>query len=354
MLDAIFLALVGMGAGFYVVSMLVVLFGVRRGKEATMPISVLKPLKEAGPELYDNLATFCRLDYPDYQLILGMSAESDPAFAVVQKIRADFPQTDMRIVVEPADSRSANIANMVRRAKHDIVFVSDDDVRVEPWFLKRMAAPFVEGQTGAATALYFARAGSPWHLLTINLETLPFGLIGKALGATVANGAGLGLRRSALDKIGGFEAAAEKAADNHWIVKNIEKSGFHVEVLTDLVEMRETSTFFSRQLRSDRTDRFLSPILTFCRVFTFGLFWALVYAAAGSPLWPLLGAAGLRLLNVWVIAAKLRSGRMILWSWLVPLRDLAALLIWLLSWFGRRVRFHGKEYRFEGGKRLRI
>lgn len=356
MLDVVFLALAAMGAGYYVVSTLAVIFGVRRGREATRPISILKPLKDDAPDLYENLASFCRLDDPDYQLILGLSSESDPAFAVAQRLRADFPRTDMRIVVEAAGTRAANLANMARRAKHDILLVSDDDVRVAPDFLKRLAAPFEEGQMGAVTALYYARSGSPLQMLTTNLETLPFGLIGRALGAVVANGAALGLRRSALDKIGGFEAAAEQAADNYWIVRSIERAGYHVDVLSDLVEMRERAGFFARQLRSDRTDRFLNPALTFARIFTHGFFWAALYAAASaaSPLslWTLAAVSGLGLVNVWSIAAKLRVGRMALWSWLAPVRDLGGVLIWLLAWCGRSIRFHGKAYRLEAGKRI--
>ncbi len=361
-MDWVFLCLAGAGAGFYLISAAAVWLGLRgpRTPARTPPISILKPLREARPGLAENLASFCRQQYPDFQIVFGLGRESDPSFPIVQKIQDEFKSVDLRVVVkEPAIPRMANLSNMVERAKHDLILVSDDDVRVEPDFLQRLAVPLSEGQTGAVATLYFARPrGLPLHALTINLETLPFGLIGAGLGATVANGAALGIRRAALDKIGGFEAAADQAGDNFWIVRSVARAGYHVEVLDVAVEMADPGeSWLRRQLRSDRTDRYLSPWLFAGRLLTHGVFWSALYAAvlpSELSLYTVISVLGLRLLSSAAIAVKLGVWSMIAWLWLVPIRDMLGLGLWAASWLGNTIEYHGARYRFKGGRRVKI
>jgi ceramide glucosyltransferase len=368
--DWVFPSLAAAGAGFYLLSAAAVLLALRRGPPSTVgtiPFTILKPLREASPDLYENLASFCRLDYPEVQIILGLRSESDPAHEIARKVQADFPERDIRVLAEePAmegSPRVANLANILRRAKHDLLLISDDDARVEPHFLGRVAELLREGSTGAVTALYYARCRSPGsalHALTINLETLPFGLIAHlGWGGLVANGAALAVRRDALDRAGGFEAAADRPGDNLWLVRAIHRAGYRTELLSELVEMRDDpgsiAGFLRHQLRWDRTDRFLSPLLALGRILTQGLFWSLVYVAATAAselsLWTLLTVGALRLASAASIAIKLRCGSMMAWLWLVPVRDLLSVAIWVSSWFGRTIRFHGRSYRIEGGRR---
>ena len=122
------------------------------------PISILKPIRGLDRETYENYASFCRQDYPEFEILFCVADADDPAIPIIQKIIPDFPQRSVRLLVgsEPlgVSDKVNKLCRMVREAQHDIVLVSDSDVRVEPGFLRKMAAPFRDPEVGGVTCLY--------------------------------------------------------------------------------------------------------------------------------------------------------------------------------------------------------
>src|SRR5207249_3730884 len=102
------------------------------------PVTVLKPLKGPGVELYENLASFCRQSYPSYQIVFGVEDPHDPAVAVVQRLRREFPERDIVLAVgvgRGTNRKVANLEHMMPHARHDVLVMSDSDIRVRPDYL---------------------------------------------------------------------------------------------------------------------------------------------------------------------------------------------------------------------------
>ncbi|HJZ34180.1 MAG TPA: glycosyltransferase, partial [Hyphomicrobiaceae bacterium] len=99
-------------------------------------VSVLKPVHGSAPYLYECLRSFCEQDWPEYEVIFGAHTDSDPAIEVVKRLMAEFPERNLRLVVDGSlagpNRKAANLANIYRRARYDIIILADSDVRVDP------------------------------------------------------------------------------------------------------------------------------------------------------------------------------------------------------------------------------
>ena len=131
------LGLIGVGllcvaAGYETVaSVAVLVFELRRAVALRVasgrvqpPVTMLKPLCGAEPGLYENLRSFCLQDYPQYQIVFGVQDATDPALAVVKRLRREFPALPMDIVVSGqqhgSNRKISSLINMLPHAKHDL------------------------------------------------------------------------------------------------------------------------------------------------------------------------------------------------------------------------------------------
>jgi ceramide glucosyltransferase len=121
----------------------------------TPPVTLLKPLKGLDPQLYDNLCTFCRQQYPRFQLVFGVADRQDPAVAVVRALQREHPTLDIDLVIDGrlygTNDKVSNLINMYRRAKHDVLVLSDGDIRVPRDYLRRVVAPLRDTGIGLVT-----------------------------------------------------------------------------------------------------------------------------------------------------------------------------------------------------------
>src|SRR5256885_133117 len=125
--------------------------------------SILKPVRGVDRDAYENFASYCRLDYPEYELVFAMADRNDPVISVLEKLRRDFPERQIRFVtgVERLgeNSKVNNLCRLVKVAKYDLLVMTDSDVRVEPRYLREVAAPFVDPAVGAVTSFYRCAGG---------------------------------------------------------------------------------------------------------------------------------------------------------------------------------------------------
>jgi len=332
------------------------------------PVTVLKPLKGAGPELERNLESFCRLRYPLYQIVCGVASPDDPAIAVVQRIQRRFPRRDIVLAVarEAGTNRKvANLVHMMRHARYDVLVLSDADVRVEPDYLHAMVAPLAEPGLGLTTALYRGIAtgtlASRVESLFVNTHCLPMFVTAEWVqGLHNAYGASIAVKRQALEAIGGFASLAHHLADDYLLGERIGRAGWRLELLPHVVgtvlDATSLCEVWRHQLRWARTYRAQQPFGWFCSVITHTTLWACLTVAAtrGSLLgWGTLALAlACRILALGSILRLAGERETLRWLWLAPLTDLAYSLVWLASWLGRHVEWSGEVLRVEPDGRL--
>jgi ceramide glucosyltransferase len=327
----------------------------------TPPITVLKPLKGPGVELAANLETFCRQDYPEYQIVFGVEDAGDPAVEIVRSLMRRFPDRDITLSVgdeEGANRKVASLVHMMRHARHDVLVISDADIRVRPDYLRTLAAPLSDPTVGLTTCLYRGRSiiGLPSLIesLFINTDFLPMVLMAQWVQRfRYAYGASTAFRREALAGIGGFDALRDHLADDYVLGNRIADAGWRLLLLPYVVETvldsRTLGDVWRHQLRWARTYRACQPFGWFVSLIVHTMLWGVlaVLATSGSTVgWiALLTAIVARVGALRVILGMLGDTATVRELWLVPLKDLAYSAVWMTSWLGRDVVWSGQRLR---------
>jgi ceramide glucosyltransferase len=331
-------------------------------KEFLPPVSNLKPVRGLDPDAYENFASFCRQDYPDYEILFCVGDTSDPALPVLQKLIHDFPQTKVRIIIgsgrEATNDKVAKLARLVEEAAHEHLVISDSDVRVEPKYLRRLVAPLADPKTGAVTCFYVSNEDKTWvqQLQDVGMlsDFYPGILVAKQLdGVKFALGPTISTTRSYLREFGGYASIENKPADDLWIGRLIAEHGREVVLLPySIMTVPDYQSFrelFFKRLRWITVMRHMRPWGHVGLIFTLGLPWSLLavaiapttavavaylggYFIARSVLTLLVGSTGLKQSGVW---AKL--------AW-IPAWDAMATLIWLTSFTRRSISWRGHDY----------
>jgi ceramide glucosyltransferase len=339
----------------------------------TQPVSILKPLRGTDHEMFESFRSHCLQDYPEYEIVFGVSDANDPAIQLVEQLKAEFPQRAITLMVcrenLGANTKVSNLAQMVREACYEYLIVNDSDIRVEPDYLRRVLAPLADPKVGLVTCLYcgIANATLGSRLESLGISTDFCG--GVLVAQTVENGIRFGLgstlafRRRDLQAIGGFEALVDYLADDYQIGSRIATLGLKVklsDVVVDTFLPRYTLRgFFDHQLRWARTVRD-SRFWGYVGLgLTFGLPWAvlaLIFSRGAAWAWALLACtAAIRLAVAIVVGKSVLQDRQVVRSLtLIPVRDVFALLVWIVSFAGHRVVWRGDHFSLEEGKLKRI
>ena len=324
------------------------------------PVSILKPLCGEDAGLYDNLESFCRQEYPTWQVVFGVQDAHDAAVPVVRHLMAAYPGADMALVVEPArrsgNLKVANLQNMLPAARHDVIVIADSDMRVRPDYLAEVTAPLAEGATGLVTCLYRGvSAGGFWSqlaCLNINHGFLPQALVAAALGErNGCFGATLALRRDTLEAVGGLAVVADSLADDHALGAAVRRLGRKVvlspHVVDNVVAEPRLAALFRHELRWSRTIRAIAPAGYVGSVLTQPVVLALAALTLGVI--PLPAAAMLavalacRAVMVRMVDRALRLPATPLW--LMPVRDSLSFVVFVASFFSRTVAWRERTFR---------
>ncbi|MGD0567669.1 MAG: bacteriohopanetetrol glucosamine biosynthesis glycosyltransferase HpnI [Candidatus Sulfotelmatobacter sp.] len=337
------------------------------------PISILKPLKGTDPEIYKSFRSHCLQDYPEYEIIFGVSDPNDPAIESVTTLQREFPERRIQLVVSPkilgANVKVSNLAQMLPEARFDYLIVNDSDIRVPSDYLRLVIAPLADPGIGMVTCLYRGVAGptlgSRLEALGISTDFCPSVLAARQVEGGIRFGLGstLAFRRAELEKIGGFTSFADYLADDYELGKRITALGLSVKLSEVVVETFLPSyrlwDFLAHQLRWARGVRDARTGGYLGLVFTFGIFWALLaLSVSRGALWAWSGLAVtlfLRLAVALVVGYEvLRDGRSLRYAWLIPLRDLIAVAVWIASLRGQTVTWRGDRFHLKNGKLTRM
>jgi ceramide glucosyltransferase len=337
------------------------------------PVSILKPLKGIDPEIYECFRSHCRQDYPEYEIIFGVSDANDAAIESVKALQREFPDRRIQLVVSRvilgANVKVSNLEQMRTEARYDCLIVNDSDIRVEPDYLRRVTAPLADSRVGMVTCLYrgvpAATLGSRLEALGISADFCAGVLAAGQLEGGIRFGLGstLAFRRAELEKFGGFHSIVNHLADDYELGRRIAELGFSIRLSEVVVEtylpaytLRE---FFAHQLRWARGVRDARAGGYFGLAFTFGILWALLaVAASGGEFWSwttLASTLVLRFAVALVVGWKVLRDRQVLqYAWMIPLRDLVAVVLWLVSLSGHTVTWRGDRFTLKDGKLTRV
>ena len=336
-------------------------------------ISVLKPLKGTDPGMYEAFRSHCLQNYPNYEIIFGVSDPADPAIEVIAQLKSEFPKRDIRLAICTeilgTNVKVSNLVHMLREARHELVVVNDSDILVPPDYLARVASALSKPEVGLVTCLYRGRAadtlGSRLEALGIGTDFSAGVLVAQELegGLRFGLGATLALRKRDLKSVGGFESMLEYLADDYQVAAKLAELDLRVELSDVIVDTflppYSLGEFLDHQLRWGRTIRESRPWGYFGLVTTFGFAWALLAVVVGQGAlwsWMLLGLSfAVRMSMAFAVGVRaLRDPDLVPWLWLIPLRDLLAVFIWIGSLFGNKVRWRGEAFRLKKGKLLKI
>jgi ceramide glucosyltransferase len=346
------------------------LHGLKRRAPASSlpPVTVIKPLKGAEGPLYANLASFCRQEYPCFQLVFCLQSPDDPALGVVTRLRREFPEVDMEVVVSKNrigfNPKVNNMANGYAFAKYDLLLLSDSDVHARPDFLRRMVVPFADTGVGLVTAFYEATgAQGLWgHMeaLSINANFLPQALCAAAFGMRFAMGAAMMVRRAAFESTGAFDNLADHLADDFWLGESIRDAGWGLELSDAVVEtvpdIDDGTQHFKHLVRWARTIRICQPTGYAASLIQHGFslltLKALLFGADRGTLALLLGIWAAKAAASAFLGDALGGRQPSRALWLLPLAEWFAFAAWIAGYGSSRVLWRGELYDVQSHGRL--
>jgi ceramide glucosyltransferase len=334
----------------------------------TPKASILKPIRGVDPGAYENFASLCRQDYPDYEILFCVNEHTDPVLPLVEKLQRDFPERAIRVLYgtqsEVPNDKVAKLARLVAEAQNEILVMGDSDVRVHPDYLRSVIAPLANPNVGAVTCFYM-----PVESRTFSQNLQATGMVSDfyagvvvawqldgvkfALGPTIAT------RRANLAEFGGFHAIEDRPGDDLLVGRLIADRGHEVILLPYIVwklaGYQSVGDLMDKRLRWMVVMRHMRPWGHIGLVFTQGLPWSLI-AIAIHPT-PQIAVAYLgaylilRAAMAWSIGIRgLKQSRVWKNIPLIPVWDAFALGIWGASFFRKGILWRGTEYFIRDGK----
>jgi ceramide glucosyltransferase len=354
-----------------------------RVKDDSFPpaVTLLKPVKGCDEFTESCLRSWFEQDYTGrVQILFGVASPDDPVCATINKLIAQFQGRDAELVVcgEPlgANAKISKLVELERLAKHEILVISDADVRVPPDLLSNIVAPLRECSSpdqvgkeasgeGCGLVTCFYRLANPttlpmqWEAIAINadfwsqvLQAQSLKPINFALGAVMAT------RRAQLQEIGGFAALVDCLADDYQLGNRIARRGHGIAILPVVVECWSApmswGTVWKHQLRWARTIRVCQPLPYFFSILSNATLWPLVWVFANPTkfvlivsclFWLVRIVAALKLEQRLVPPANPDRARHLIYAWLIPLKDLLQTALWLLAFLGNRIEWRGQRMR---------
>jgi len=340
--------------------------------ETLPPASILKPVRGLDPDAYENFASFCRQDYPEFEILFAVNDPEDPVVPVVQKLIADFPGRSIRLIEIAerlgANTKVSNLCRVVREARYDLLVITDSDVRVDPGYLQSVARMFRDPAVGGVTALYRGQDNLQF-VAALDGVGSSAAFCGAALvareleGLNFMMGSTMATTKQRLAEIGGFEALVDLHSDDYELGHRIAARGYRIELLPEPVWMAFPSqtlgAYLRHELRWAIGIRNIRPGGHFGMLFTHGLPWAIAAVCVAPS--AAIGAAYLgayfvlRFAMAWAVGVwGLRDPVLRRRIWLLPVRDLLSFFVWLASFGMNRIEWRGSSFTLEKGRMIPV
>jgi ceramide glucosyltransferase len=363
----------------------------RSGDAAYAPaLTLLKPLKSCDASTEDCLRSWFTQQYTGpTQILFGVASAADPVVEVVRKLIREHPDRDAQLVVcgdlRGANAKASKLAELEKLAKHELLVISDADVRVAPDFVANTVAllgpgrdascpenvqgtspvpadPRVNpatppGDVGLVTCLY--RLANPSTLamqceaIAVNADFWSQVLQSRSLKPLdFALGGVMITRRKRLAELGGFASLADCLADDYQLGNRIARKGYRIALSSVVAECWDPpmtwAQVWKHQLRWARTIRVCQPAPYFFSILSNTMLWPWLWLIANPASPPLLFAGAtcaVRMLAATHLQTRLtQSGAHWPFFWLTPLKDLMHVAVWFCAFAGNRIEWRGQRF----------
>jgi ceramide glucosyltransferase len=331
------------------------------------PVSILIPTCGVDEGAWENWESFCQQDYGDYEVVFGVMDPKDPAVPVLEKLVAKYPDRARLITslaVRGINYQISNLMHLLEAARHEIVILTNDDMWVEPDYLRTVTAPMADESVGIVTCGYLGHDPqfpvAALASLSRCVDFIPSVLVARDLegGLQFSLGATIATRKSILAKVGGLETVVNRVGSDYHIGNLVSEAGYKIELSQYVLETDTGSEsfqqLFKRELRWARTSRWQRGWLYFTIATTYGTVYCLpLLLLSGFQPWAVIVSGvtiGLRLVQSLIAANRMGCPRLIRWFWLLPVRDLLNFVIWAIGGIGQKIYWRGRQLQIsEGG-----
>ena len=330
-----------------------------------LPVSLIKPVCGLEKNLYANLVTACRQDYPDFEVLFAVQDKNDPALEVIEKLQADCAQENISVIVDSnevgVNGKVNNIYNAAQHARGRILIISDSDMYLKPDYISRITVPLADDGIGITCTLYQAWRPSNifevLELLTYNCDFVPSMLFAYVTGTSIScPGATMAIRLEVLEEVGGLKPLGNYFVEDFELGRRVAEKGYHIELIPYIAKMdmdlKSFADWWRHQVYWDQNTKSVNAVGFFFTLLVRGIPFALLYALLGGPggWWVMLGSALLRILTGIINALHLKDKDGLKSLWMLPLRDLFGIFVWMVSLLKTQTHWRGKYYTLKKGK----
>jgi ceramide glucosyltransferase len=329
-------------------------------------VSILKPVCGLEKNLYGNLISACRQVYSGpYEIIFAIHEDQDPAIQVIEQVKAACPQANIRVVIDEsrigANGKISNLQNAIAKAMGEVIVISDSDMHLRPDYLNRVVTPLYEPGVGIVCTLYRARRPDNFQenleLLTFNVDFVPSMIFAYSTGVSVVcPGASMAVRREVLDSIGGFMPLRNYLVEDYELARRAAAKGYRTKLIPYVAGMdihtRSWSDWWRHQVGWDLKTRSANKWGYFFTLLVRGIPFAFLYLAAGGPhAWGVLLATVMIRVGTGVLnSAMLGDQDGMRRIWILPVRDMLGLMVWMVVMFKKKTIWRGKTFLIKKGK----
>jgi ceramide glucosyltransferase len=327
------------------------------------PASILVPACGVDAGAWENWSSFCLQNYPNYEVLFGVTDPHDPAIPMLQKVVATYAdRARLFYGLEPrgVNYKDSNLSYLLEQAQHEVIIFADSDIRVHADYIRTVTTPLADEKVGLVTCAFIGyqphSLGGAIASLGRCFDFIPSLLIARVLdkGLRCAVGATIATRKTTLASFGGLHF--NRIGSDYNLGKRAAEAGYRIELSRYVVESdtgdETVGQVFQRELRWARTIRFNRGAQYYSMVFCYGTVFCLpLLLLSGFAHWAIalsLTTFIIRYLQVATTIFSIKCPSLSRWLWLLPFRDVLTFLVWLMGAFGQSVYWRGRQLRVEG------
>jgi len=364
-IEPVLLAVVAVSVSLYgtmIGAMLYAYTHPRRAELARCPrVTILKPIAGLDEDLAANLESFAHLDYPSFEILIGVADASDPALPALHAFVARHPELDVRILQtderEALNPKVAQLIGLERHARGEILVVSDANVRVAPSYLMSLVAELSQPGVGLVSSVVAGTGEKTFGAALENLQLCAMIAPGVISSSVVADlsltvGKSMAMWRRDLVRLGGFGSVGDVLAEDYVMGRRFRKQGYGVRVVLDPVENRNVACSFGRTLeRHTRWAKMRRAIMP--GAFAIEVLLTPIAVALGAALLSpsratiaaLLGCVAMQICGAALATRKVRGVPFRTSHLLLePVRAVLLQVCWLRAALSRRVEWRGHPF----------